>query len=551
VKSVLIRPTTGARRATRRTALAAALLLASSTLAVSVPQQADAVTSCLDGGGIDGDPFLVAAEADLRKVGSGVDGCTLGAHYLQTQDITLTAPFTSIGRDPSNLGSQASFTGVYDGGEKSISGMEIVEATRRHVGFVAQTSSSAKLRNIVLVGAKVQGDDFVGGLVGRNDGEIRNVVLRSADIRGADGIGGVVGWHSGGVVSDVHFAGAVIADETFSFAGGLAGFGGADIVNSSAAGSVDGVGSDVGGLVGYHFAGWIRNSQSSADVSGAERVGGLVGWWDSSTGIENSYATGEVSGTDKVGGLIGLQDDGTVTNAFSVGAVTGNTNVGGLIGEQSSGTIEASFWDLTTSGRVASAGGEGKSTAELTSFATFDAAWNSASAVIVAGWQAPSNPTWGICAGVNGGYPFLLWQFDTDPCDGQTVGGTSGSTLTVTCDGQLVVGGTITCTVRGGGAAVDVLWRAAYNPAFAGAGVTLGQDGSGTFSFVVPAAALGETLTVELVEWTQPIVLGVVGGPVPASVPAGEGSVPFGAVLFVLLGAAGVLVAGRRLVTAG
>ena len=79
----------------------------------------------------------------------------------------------------------------------------------------------------------------------------------------------------------------------------------------------------------------------------------------------------------------------------------------------------------------------------------------------------------------------------------------------------------------------------------------LGSDGTGTFSFVVPVTALGQALTVELVEWTQPMTLGVVGGPVPASVPAGEGPVPFGAVLLALLAAAGVVVAGRRLVTTG
>ena len=113
------------------------------------------------------------------------------------------------------------------------------------------------------------------------------------------------------------------------------------------------------------------------------------------------------------------------------------------------------------------------------------------------------------------------------------------------------VGSAVTCQVTGGDPGIEILWRAAYNPVFAEAGLTLGSDGSGTFSFVVPAAALGETLTVELVEWTQPMTLGVVGGPVPASVPAGEGSVPFGAVLFALFAAAGAVVAGRRLVTAG
>lgn len=50
----------------------------------------------------------------------------------------------------------------------------------------------------------------------------------------------------------------------------------------------------------------------------------------------------------------------------------------------------------------------------------------------------------------------------------------------------------------------------------------------------------------------QAVNVGVtVGGPVPASVPAGEGSVPSGVVLLGLIGAAGAVVAGRRLVTAG
>jgi hypothetical protein len=89
-----------------------------------------------------------------------------------------------------------------------------------------------------------------------------------------------------------------------------------------------------------------------------------------------------------------------------------------------------------------------------------------------------------------------------------------------------VVGATVTCTVTGGDAGIDILWRAAYNPVFAGEGVTLDASGSGEFSFTVPAAALGEELTVELVEWIAPVSLGVVGGPVPSSVPSGEGPVP-------------------------
>ncbi len=84
-------------------------------------------------------------------------------------------------------------------------------------------------------------------------------------------------------------------------------------------------------------------------------------------------------------------------------------------------------------------------------------------------------------------------------------------------------GDLVTCMVSGADADMEILWRAAYNPVFAGAGVRIGADGTGTFSFDVPVAALGEELRVELVGWTAPMPMGVVGGPVPSSIPAGEG----------------------------
>ena len=104
-----------------------------------------------------------------------------------------------------------------------------------------------------------------------------------------------------------------------------------------------------------------------------------------------------------------------------------------------------------------------------------------------------------------------------------------------------VAGASVTCTVTGGNAGIDILWRAAYDPVIAETGVTLDASGSGTFSFTVPAAALGEELTVELVEWTAPLSLGTVGGPVPTSVPSGEGPVPAWSLVLAVLIALGLL----------
>jgi YVTN family beta-propeller protein len=101
-----------------------------------------------------------------------------------------------------------------------------------------------------------------------------------------------------------------------------------------------------------------------------------------------------------------------------------------------------------------------------------------------------------------------------------------GSRLMLECEAEMVVGATVACSVSGADPSIEILWRAAYNPPFAGAGVTLDGSGSGTFSFVVPAAALGQVVTVELVDWLAPVSLGIVGGPVPTSVPSGGGPMP-------------------------
>jgi hypothetical protein len=120
----------------------------------------------------------------------------------------------------------------------------------------------------------------------------------------------------------------------------------------------------------------------------------------------------------------------------------------------------------------------------------------------------------------------------------------SGPKLACTPQGPPTTGAPVTCTVSGGDAGIDILWRAAYNPVIAEEGVTLDASGSGVFSFVVPAAAVGEVITVELVEWLAPVSLGAAGGPVPTSVPAGGGPVAVWPVL--LLALAGGIALRRR-----
>jgi hypothetical protein len=70
-----------------------------------------------------------------------------------------------------------------------------------------------------------------------------------------------------------------------------------------------------------------------------------------------------------------------------------------------SGTVSGSFWDVETSGQATSAGGTGKTTAQMKDISTF-LAWN----IIAVANPGTRNPSyiWNIVNGVT--YPFLSWQ---------------------------------------------------------------------------------------------------------------------------------------------
>jgi hypothetical protein len=191
----------------------------------------------------------------------------------------------------------------------------------------------------------------------------------------------------------------------------------------------------VGGLVGRNSEGTVSNSYSKGSITGHSLVGGLVGENGGSnpSPVSDSYSMGSVTGIAYVGGLVGYIFNGTVSNCYSTSNVTGNSYVGGLVGYleedfepysffpgSATGDIESegavrlsegsivsnSFWDIETSGQTTSAGGTGKTTAEMKDIATFSGAgWN-----IIAVALNETDPAyiWNIVNNVT--YPFLSWE---------------------------------------------------------------------------------------------------------------------------------------------
>jgi hypothetical protein len=160
---------------------------------------------------------------------------------------------------------------------------------------------------------------------------------------------------------------------------------------------------------------WIFDSYSTGDVTGNSIVGGLVGGLTNST-ITNCYSTGSVSGNDDVGGLVGAIDPppviglwgftpDTISDFYPTENITGNSGVGQIVIRGFIHEVVNSFWDVETSGRATSAGGTGKTTAEMQTAATF----------LEAGWDfldETENGTehiWWIDEGQD--YPRLWWQY--------------------------------------------------------------------------------------------------------------------------------------------
>jgi hypothetical protein len=134
---------------------------------------------------------------------------------------------------------------------------------------------------------------------------------------------------------------------------------------------------------------------------------------------------------------------------------------------------------------------------------------------------------------------------ETDEVDEVVEVVSAGDPLELVCTPDPVVpGGTVTCEVSGGSAGFDILWQASFGSVFASQGVTLGADGRGSFSFVAPRGAAGQSVSVELVQWLRPLDVQVSGSLVPARVPAGEGSgaLPFAfSAALLLVASSGVL----------
>ena len=267
--------------------------------------------------------------------------------------------------------------GVFDGNGRRILNFSHTSENGNFIGlFGCVEGINAAIKDLGLVNPNVDTgtEGYVAGaLVGwLEDAVITDCYAQDVNVAGGASVGGLVGTSYYGLIGNSYTTGSVTGSQDV---GGLMGYGEANtqIYSSHSTCTVTG-GSNVGGLAGWN-SGRIDNCYYVGSVSGADIVGGLVGYKHDT--VMNCYARAAVSGESYVGGLLGHSCCGVTLNCYSTGTVTGSDHVGGLVGNNDDGEIRNSFWDIESSERLISAGGTGKTTAEMQTQSTFtEAGWD-------------------------------------------------------------------------------------------------------------------------------------------------------------------------------
>ena len=289
---------------------------------------------------IEGDGSYTVTTADgLKNVAKLVneEGKTDINITLDT-DLTLTGEWTPIGTE------SQPYTGNFDGGGHTITGLKIDKSGTDNVGLIGYLGSEGKVQNVVLANISVSGANYVGGIAGQTDGTVENCSVNGT-VTGQNQTGGIVG-RNFSTISGCSAEGTVTGNINV---GGISGL------------CVPYYDTGTGSLIGST----IEGCHSTAAVSGISSVGGVVGNLGNNSFLMACYSTGNVTATitdgyAHVGGVVGINSQGTVTGCYhATGEITssGGDRIGGIVGENYIGTVAACYWDSNLSSGTGSNNG--------------------------------------------------------------------------------------------------------------------------------------------------------------------------------------------------
>ena len=200
------------------------------------------------------------------------------------------------------------YSGTFDGNNKTVSGLYFNDNSAR-TGLFGSSEADGNIKNVGVVDSYFKGNEFVGGVCGRNGGTITNCYNAGnlTAIESSAAIGGICGYNDGGTITNCYNTGTVTATGQVASVGGVCGCSTAPISNCYNIGTVTATSSstDISGICGYNF-GPITNCYYLADTE--DENGGKT---------TEQFAGGEIAYLLSQGCTVGVGED-AVTYSGSI-----------------------------------------------------------------------------------------------------------------------------------------------------------------------------------------------------------------------------------------
>ena len=325
----------------------------------------------ISGSGTTSNPYVISTQKDLDFVNDFP-----GKHYVLANDINLSGSW-----EPLCGSSGDGFTGVFDGQGYTVSNLTTEGS---YGGLFRNNKGTIKNVNVVIAESGTTG---TSGLVYYNNGTISDCIVKGDIVSTNDYVGGICS-RNNSTISQCKFEGNVESTKSNStiYVGGITGYNNSKISASAVIGNVASNKAYVGGIAGYNsYASTITNCYFIGELkSGISYRGGITGrndyYYDRSTGnltpawVTDCYAVPKDA-------KYGISYNGTTDTSTTY-----------------CGKIVTSYYDKEVSGLSDTLYGTPKSSAAMKMKETYEKDWDFVN-------------TWGIDKNINGGYPYLLWEY--------------------------------------------------------------------------------------------------------------------------------------------
>lgn len=302
------------------------------------------------GSGTESDPYIIFDEKTLLEVMDIVNANSGKTLYFKVQKNIELSASNWIG-----LGTKDNpFSGVFDGNNKSISGLKFNGESTFALGLFAYVKD-ATIKNLRIVNPLFETTSAVdaGAIVGNASNlKLENVSVSSGAISSAGNSGALAGNIEKGNIKLSSAAGVSVSGEN----GGLVGKATSVEFFSCQALSISVLATqNAGSIVGLLESGIIHNLSVGVNTLRAPNVGGIAGTIINSKIKNVSVSNSNVSGAAYLGGAVGIANASSIigVNVLLGGSLSSTTSVGALVGKATQSSLNNNTvntrWSVSTS----------------------------------------------------------------------------------------------------------------------------------------------------------------------------------------------------------